>query len=136
MSDPMTEARQLQLEAAAEGFDWQDVTGAWDKLTEEVGELRSAGTLQERLEELGDLLFMVINLSRHLGVDAAEALAAANDKFRRRYGFVAAHLAQLPPLGDPARLERMEALWTQAKRLEKSALDKAATIGAQSGPGY
>jgi uncharacterized protein YabN with tetrapyrrole methylase and pyrophosphatase domain len=117
--DPLAEALRLQLAAAAEGFDWTDQGGLWDKLAEEIGELREAPDTAGRLEELGDLLFMVVNLSRHLGVDAAAALAAANAKFSRRYSHVAQHLEQLPPLGDAARLQRMEALWQEAKKLEQ-----------------
>ncbi|MBV8063638.1 MAG: MazG family protein [Nevskia sp.] len=115
----MEEAQRLQLEAAAEGFDWNDPAGLWDKLAEEIGELQQAPDAASRAEELGDLLFMVVNLARHLGVDPAAALAAANAKFSRRYGHILRQLQTLPPKGDPARLERMEALWQEAKRLEQ-----------------
>jgi uncharacterized protein YabN with tetrapyrrole methylase and pyrophosphatase domain len=119
VSEPLAEALRLQLAAAAEGFDWTDPAGLWDKLAEEIGELRQAADAAGRAEELGDLLFMVVNLSRHLGVDPAQALAAANTKFGRRYGHILEHLDSLPPKGDPARLECMEALWQEAKRLER-----------------
>ena len=119
MSEPLAEALRLQREAAREGFDWTHPQELWDKLAEEIGELREAGDAAARSEELGDLLFMVVNLSRHLGVDPAAALAAANAKFTRRYGLILEHLAELPPLGDPARLEQMERLWQQAKSLEQ-----------------
>jgi uncharacterized protein YabN with tetrapyrrole methylase and pyrophosphatase domain len=117
--EPLAEALRLQLEAAAEGFDWTDPAGLWDKLAEEIGELQQAPDAANRAEELGDLLFMVVNLSRHLGVDAATALAAANAKFSRRYAHILARLDSLPPKGDPARLDRMEALWQEAKHLER-----------------
>lgn len=119
MSEPLGEALRLQLEAAAIGFDWTDPAGLWAKLAEEIGELQQAPDAAGRAEELGDLLFMVVNLSRHLGVDAAAALAAANAKFSRRYGHILRHAEELPPPGDPQRLERMEALWQDAKRLER-----------------
>jgi uncharacterized protein YabN with tetrapyrrole methylase and pyrophosphatase domain len=119
MSDPLAEALRLQREAAAEGFDWTDPAGLWDKLAEEIGELKSAPDAAGRAEELGDLLFMAVNLARHLGVDPAAALASANAKFRRRYGYILEHLQELPPRGAPGRLERMEALWQRAKALEK-----------------
>lgn len=119
MSEPLAEALRLQLEAAAEGFDWTDPAGLWDKLAEEIGELQQAPDAANRAEELGDLLFMVVNLSRHLGVDAVAALTAANAKFKRRYAHILEHLDRLPPKGDPARLDRMEALWQEAKRLER-----------------
>ena len=119
MNDPLAEALRLQIEAAAEGFDWTDPAGLWDKLAEEIDELQQAPDAANRAEELGDLLFMVVNLSRHLGVDAAQALDAANAKFSRRYAHILARLPTLPPKGDPARLERMEALWQEAKQLER-----------------
>lgn len=109
----------MQLAAAAEGFDWTDPAGLWDKLAEEIVELQQAPDAANRAEELGDLLFMVVNLSRHLGVDAAAALTAASAKFERRYAYVRQHLPVLPPLGDPQRLERMEQLWQDAKKLEQ-----------------
>jgi len=121
MSEPLNEALRLQREAAAEGFDWTEAAGLWDKLAEEIGELKQAPDAAARTEELGDLLFMAVNLARHLGVDPAAALACANAKFRRRYGYILKHLHELPPRGDPARLDRMEALWQRAKALEKEA---------------
>jgi uncharacterized protein YabN with tetrapyrrole methylase and pyrophosphatase domain len=120
MTEPLAEALRVQLAAAAEGFDWTDPTGLWDKLAEEIVELQQAPDAANRAEELGDLLFMVVNLSRHLGVDAAAALTAANAKFSRRYAYIQERLSELPALGDPLRLERMESLWQQAKKLEPS----------------
>ncbi len=119
MSDPFADALRMQFSAASEGFDWDDPAALWDKLSEEIAELREAGDPEHREEELGDLLFMVVNIARHLGVDPARALASANVKFRRRYAHVAAQLADLPPLGDPARMQKMEALWQEAKGSER-----------------
>jgi len=118
-NDALREALRLQLDAAAVGFDWNDLAGVWDKLHEEVGELREADGANERREELGDLLFMIANLSRHLGVDPVAALHQANVKFARRFGYVMRHAQDLPPLGDPRRLDAMEALWGRAKMLER-----------------
>ncbi|WP_020648332.1 MazG nucleotide pyrophosphohydrolase domain-containing protein [Solimonas variicoloris] len=117
----LAEALRLQHEAAELGFDWRQLDELWDKLDEEVAELKEAAT-QGRLrtqEELGDVLFMAVNLARHLGVDAEAALAGTNAKFARRFAHVCAALEQLPPIGDPRRLDAMEARWLEAKRREK-----------------
>lgn len=119
-TDPFSDALAIQTAAAAEGFDWADPQGLWDKLAEEIAELRTADDPAHRQEELGDLLFMIVNIARHLGLDPVAALTAANAKFRRRYGHVAAHLDLLPPLRDPQRIIEMEALWQQAKQRERA----------------
>lgn len=121
MSGSLQEALSLQEDAARLGFDWRHLDELWDKLAEEIGELRAAVTEgpEAITDELGDLLFMAVNLARHLGVDPQQALAATNAKFTRRFGHVVADLEKLPPMGDPRRLEAMEALWQEAKRLER-----------------
>jgi uncharacterized protein YabN with tetrapyrrole methylase and pyrophosphatase domain len=121
VSDPLAEALRIQLEAAKLGFDWRHLDELWDKLTEEVGELKlAAGEGVDRSEdELGDLLFMAVNLARHLHVDPVAAMRRVNAKFERRFAHILRHLDKVPPLGDPQRLERMEDLWQEAKRLEK-----------------
>jgi uncharacterized protein YabN with tetrapyrrole methylase and pyrophosphatase domain len=119
---PLETALRIQLEAARLGFDWRETRELWEKLAEEVGELqRATGESPARVQdELGDLLFMAVNLARHLGVDASAALQQANAKFQRRFAHVCADLDQLPPLGDPRRLDAMEARWQEAKRAESS----------------
>jgi uncharacterized protein YabN with tetrapyrrole methylase and pyrophosphatase domain len=113
------QAIQLQRDAARNGFDWRRKADLWPKVAEEIAELRAARSPQHRREELGDLLFMIANLARHLGVDPEAALASASRKFKRRYGFILRHAADLPPLKDPRRLDAMEALWQEAKRRER-----------------
>lgn len=110
----------IQHQAAAHGFDWRALSELWGKLAEEIGELREAVTQgPDRVrDELGDLLFMAVNLARHLHVDPAEALTQANVKFNRRFAHILRHLEQLPAMGDPQRLDAMEALWQDAKRQE------------------
>ncbi len=77
-------AQKLQKRAAKVGFDWPNTDGVFDKIVEEAGELRDASDA-ERHEEAGDLLFSVVNLVRHFGIDAESALRDANSKFTRRF---------------------------------------------------
>ena len=122
MTNPLDEAMRIQLDAAKLGFDWRELQELWDKLAEEVGELKQAvseGPDRTR-DELGDLLFMAVNLARHLGVDPARALTEANEKFTRRFDFILAHVEQLPAIGHPQRLNAMEALWQEAKMHERT----------------
>ncbi|MGH8517709.1 MAG: MazG nucleotide pyrophosphohydrolase domain-containing protein [Panacagrimonas sp.] len=116
--DPLRDSLALQRDAAALGFDWSNVDELWAKLAEEIGELKEARTQGEArvLDEFGDLLFVAINLSRHLGVEPTRALAHANEKFRRRFAVVTAGRAQWETLQGTARLDAMERLWQQAKR--------------------
>jgi len=122
--EPIAEALAMQRSAAREGFDWRKGADLWPKLHEEIAELRAARDARERTEEFGDLLFMLVNLARHLKLDPRRALAAANRKFQRRYGHVRRHLETLPPLGDRKRLDAMEALWQAAKAAERKAAPK------------
>ena len=119
MSRAFADAQRLQATAAAAGFDWTQIDQLWAKLAEEIEELREAvgQSPERRLDELGDLLFMVVNLARHLGVDPAAALDAANAKFARRYAHVVAEPDALPPPGAADRLDAMEARWAEAKKL-------------------
>lgn len=121
MADPLDAAMQMQREAAALGFDWRQLAELWDKLAEETAELQHAATQGRDAaeDELGDLLFMAVNLARHLGVEPGAALHRANRKFSRRFAHVTAQLEHLPPLGSADRLDAMEALWQEAKRLER-----------------
>jgi uncharacterized protein YabN with tetrapyrrole methylase and pyrophosphatase domain len=118
--EPLRRAAAVQRQAARQGFDWpRGDARLWRKLAEEIGELRAVQRDRRRAkDELGDLLFMVVNLARHLDLDATAALAAAIRKFERRYGHVMSHARTLPRRGDPRRLDAMEALWQEAKRLE------------------
>jgi uncharacterized protein YabN with tetrapyrrole methylase and pyrophosphatase domain len=119
--DALRHAARVQRAAARTGFDWPAGDPAlWRKLREEIRELKAVARQRVKArEELGDLLFMAVNLARHLKVDAGQALGAAVRKFERRYAYVMQHARGLPPKGHPRRLARMEALWQQAKRREK-----------------
>ena len=112
----LTRAEKLQKRAARLGFDWPDARGARDKVAEELAEVEAARSDVERDEELGDLLFAVVNWARHLGVDAEAALRSANAKFERRFGAMEAEA------GDDFAgmdLDGKEALWRRVKAGER-----------------
>ena len=120
----LTRALKLQKRAATVGFDWRERARVMEKLEEEIGELNdavAAGAPKEKLtDELGDILFVAVNLARHLGVDPEEALRATNDKFTRRFAHVEDTVtANGRKLGE-ATLEEMDAAWNDAKRLERN----------------
>jgi XTP/dITP diphosphohydrolase/ATP diphosphatase len=114
------EATKLGSKAAKVGFDWPNADGLFDKLAEETGELRAeiAAQNQDKVEaEFGDLLFTMMNLARHLKLDAESALRRSNAKFRSRFA------AMERAAGSSAALEsltadRLESLWSQAKQQE------------------
>ncbi len=105
-------AQKIQRRAARTGFDWPDVAGPRAKILEELAEIDAATGNAERHEELGDLLFSVVNYARHIGVDAEHALRDATAKFERRFNAVERDhdgtLADLSP-------EALDRLWEQAK---------------------
>jgi ATP diphosphatase len=118
----LARAEKLQKRASNVGFDWNNADLVIDKIAEEAREVAQAQTQAEREEEIGDLLFVVANLARHLKVDPEAALRAANSKFTRRFQYIEAALkARGIALGD-ASLAEMESLWQQAKSEEKAIL--------------
>ena len=143
----LLEAYKLSSRAAQAGFDWPNVEGLFDKLSEETHELREqlnqfpppgprpqgrgqAGSgrtavpeaLQARLEEeVGDLFFVLVNIARYLSIDPESALRKTNRKFKRRFQWMEARLRESGRSADQASMEELESLWQQAKREEKSA---------------
>jgi ATP diphosphatase len=117
----LTRAVKLQNRAARVGFDWPDTADVLDKIVEEANELREAADPAEREEEFGDLLFVMANLARHLGVDPEAALRAANAKFTRRFAAIEAGLAAQGRTPADSDLAEMDALWDAAKAAEKAA---------------
>jgi len=99
--------------AAATGFDWDDAAGARAKVVEEMAEVDAADNLHERVDEIGDLLFAVVNWARKLGVDPEGALHQATAKFERRFRAMEAEAGEAFP---GLTLDQMEALWQQVKR--------------------
>jgi MazG family protein len=109
----LVEAQQIASKAAGVGFDWENPDHVLDKLDEELHELkqaREAGSQPELENEIGDLLFVLVNLARFMKVDPEQALRKTNAKFRRRFAHIEKH-AKLPG----ATIAEMEALWQQAK---------------------
>jgi tetrapyrrole methylase family protein/MazG family protein len=119
---PLSRAFELQKKASKSGFDWPNSEGPLSKLREELGELEAEiGNIEspDRVsEELGDLLFSVVNLARHLGVDPSLALHGANRRFETRFRYVEKRFASEGKQMSADRIEEMESLWTEAKSSE------------------
>jgi MazG family protein len=119
----LLKSQRLQERAASVGFDWPAVSGALTKLREELAELaaelaRSPVAMRALEEELGDLLFAAVNVSRKAGIAAEDALERANAKFRRRFERVETLAAERGLDVATAGLESLDALWEEAKREE------------------
>jgi MazG family protein len=137
----LQEAHKISSKAAHVGFDWPNVQGLFEKLSEEthelqehLGDLPSSGTdstqkpelsaeLRRHVEdEVGDLFFVLVNIARYLSVDPESALRKTNRKFRRRFSWLEEKLREQGRSLEEATLEEMEALWQQAKTLEEPKL--------------
>jgi ATP diphosphatase len=111
-------AAKLQRRAARTGFDWPDVSGPRAKIDEELAELEAETDHDRKLDELGDLLFAVVNLARHLNVEPEAALRQANRKFEQRFRAI----ESAPGFSDMS-LDEMEALWVEAKKAQAAPSD-------------
>lgn len=115
----LVEAQKISSRAATAGFDWENVEQVIDKLHEELSELKEARStaVQADIEgELGDLLFVIVNIARFLQVDPEQALRRTNAKFRYRFGHVEESLRQAGKMPADATIEEMEKLWQEAKQ--------------------
>jgi ATP diphosphatase len=110
-------AAKLQRRAARVGFDWPDVSGPRAKIDEELAELDAESDHDRKLDELGDLLFAVVNLARHLNVEPEAALREANQKFEQRFRAI----EQEPGFAELS-LEEKEALWVRAKQAQAESI--------------
>jgi ATP diphosphatase len=118
----LVEALKLQERAAKVGFDWSEPAPILDKIEEEIAELREAlakGDGKAVADELGDLIFALVNIGRHVGADPEMALRGTNTKFRNRFSHIEQSLADEGETLEAATLERMEALWQAAKAIER-----------------
>jgi tetrapyrrole methylase family protein/MazG family protein len=109
-------AYKLQKKAASVGFDWREIEPVYAKIEEEWREFRKAKDTEERMEELGDLLFAIINLARFLKIDPEEALARTNEKFRQRFRYIERRIHEQGRTLEEADLEEMDRYWTEAKQ--------------------
>lgn len=112
-------ADKLQRRAARNGFDWPDMEPVWGKLDEEINEVREAladGNPDALEDELGDLLFTVVNLARHCGIDSEQALQRATNKFDTRFRRVEELAARQDTPMQGQSLEQLDALWDRAKQ--------------------
>lgn len=118
----LTRALKIQKRAATVGFDWKEARPIFAKLEEEIGELRDAmsqNAPKEKLaDELGDILFVVVNIARHLGLKPEDALSGTNRKFLRRFAFVEAQARAAGKTLADLTLDDMEDAWNKAKREE------------------
>ncbi len=108
-------AQKIQSRAAKTGFDWPDISGVYEKLEEELDELREASTPEELRLELGDVLFVVTNLAQWLGVEAEIALREANARFTRRFQLVEKFIVERGLEWNNLSFVEMDALWEEAK---------------------
>lgn len=119
----LTRALKLQKRAARVGFDWPDISMVLDKIVEEAQELTEARdqlTVEKQTEEFGDMLFVMVNLGRHLGLDAEDALRKANSKFTRRFNYIEDQLEAKNSSVDKASLEQMDTIWNEIRKRENS----------------
>lgn len=115
-------AQRLQEKASYVGFDWDQVDGIWDKIHEELGEVRQAESTEVREhleEEIGDLLFAVVNLARFYKIPAEDALRRTNRKFTDRFRLIEKEFKRQNKPIEEATLAEMDAVWDQIKAAEK-----------------
>ncbi len=112
----IVKASRMQEKAAQVGFDWENKEQVWEKVQEELGEFRSAATLEERSKEFGDLLFSLINYARVEGINPDDALEYTNRKFKRRFEYIEQRAKDTHrQLGDMS-LEEMDVFWNESKK--------------------
>lgn len=121
----LSRAAKLQKRAAQVGFDWPEALPVVDKVREELDEVLEAMSENDPeavAEELGDLLFVAVNLARHLKVDPETALRSANAKFERRFRYIEQALREAGRPIEDCTLDELDALWGEAKKQEKATL--------------
>ena len=112
-------AESVQQRVARQGFDWQSIEGVLDKVAEEAREVAAGDSVEERLHEMGDLFFALVNLARWLGLDAEESLRLANERFIRRFSFIEEICRQRGCQLKDLSFDEQDALWEMAKEQTK-----------------
>ena len=118
----LAESQTIQGRARRAGFDWPDIQGPLDKLSEEIAELALAETEADREEEFGDVLFVIAHIAATMGVDGEQALRRANGKFRRRFGLVEQYATERSLDLNEMDMEGRDELWERAKASERGEL--------------
>ena len=113
----LNQAQEYQDRAARVGFDWPEIEGVLDKISEEIQEVKDSTNQEELAEELGDLFFVLVNLARWKKVDAESALRGTNMKFKKRFGYIESNAKKQGRNLSDMKLEEMDALWNEAKKL-------------------
>jgi len=117
----LARAQSIARRASHLGFDWPKIEPVWNKIAEEMNELKFAASSDDKTrtgEELGDLLFSIVNLARFLDVEAEDALAGTIDRFTRRFHYIETKLTEADRSFDQSTLEEMDKLWEEAKQHE------------------
>jgi len=121
----LIKAQRMQEKAANLGFDWEKEDQVWAKVQEEVGEMLAADSQEEKEEEMGDLLFALVNYCRFKKINAEDALAKASDKFKRRFAYIESQAWAQDRKLEEMDLEEMEGYWQAAKKEEKAGQKEA-----------
>ena len=117
----LLKAERMQHKAAKVGFDWDDKSDVWDKVFEEIGELKEmvdAGDKERMTEEFGDVIFSLVNAARHEKIVAEEALHFTNNKFIYRFQYIEKRVAELGKSMEDMTLAEMDVLWDEAKKIK------------------
>lgn len=115
MLPALMRAEKLQEKAARVGFDWPQVDGALEKFKEEVEEFKLASQHEQQVEEMGDILFSLVNIGRMKKIEMEQTLQAANDKFTRRFNYMEERVAAEGKAFEEMSLKEMDLLWNEAK---------------------
>ncbi|MFO7539939.1 MAG: MazG nucleotide pyrophosphohydrolase domain-containing protein, partial [Chloroflexota bacterium] len=115
LQSALAQSQNNQHKVGKNGFDWPEVAGVWEKLMEEIGELQAAASPEEQAAELGDILFVVVNLARWLGVDAESSLRQTNLRFTRRFQLVERLAAERSLDLEQLDFGQLDTLWVEVK---------------------